>query len=69
VIFENINAGFYMKDIFPCDPDILQSEAYGSNAVPKVAVSGNGGICKTQKTHQCRRLLLHQHVLNQGHGR
>jgi hypothetical protein len=59
MILENINAGFYATGIFPCDPYILQSEAYASNAVPEVAVPGNDGICRLKKTHQCCRFLLH----------
>jgi hypothetical protein len=65
IILENINAGSYATGIFPCDPDILQSEAYGSSCC-----SREWWNMQTKKGSECRRrrlLLLQQHVISQGH--
>jgi hypothetical protein len=35
--------------IFPCNPDVLQSESYASSAVPEVALQENDEIYKLKK--------------------
>jgi hypothetical protein len=49
MIPENINAGFYVAGIFPCDPDIMQSKPYASNTAAEDTVPGNGEICKLKE--------------------